>query len=77
MEAYVYNYKKRSLLLSAVLLAPLSLVHAAEPTPAEARAIARDAYVYVFPLVDHYRIQHAFFVDREGDQYKSAWKQVH
>lgn len=77
MEAYVYNNKKRSLLLSAVLLAPLSLVHGAEPTPAEARAIARDAYVYGFPLVDHYRIQHAFFVDRDGDQYKGAWNQVH
>ena len=30
-------------------------------TPAEARTIARDAYVYGYPMVDSYRIQHAYF----------------
>lgn len=77
MEAYVYNNKKSSLLLSAALLTTFTVAQAAELTPAEARTIARDAYVYGFPLVDHYRIQHAFFVDHEGDQYKGAWNQVH
>jgi hypothetical protein len=33
-------------------------------TPAEARAIAKEAYVYGFPLVDNYRIQYSHFVDR-------------
>src|SRR5262249_52937 len=32
-------------------------------SPADARAIARDAYVYGYPLVDSYRIQYAYFVD--------------
>lgn len=31
-----------------------------QPTPEEARAIAREAYVYGFPLVDNYRIQYTF-----------------
>ncbi len=31
-------------------------------TPDEARAIAREAYTYGYPLVDGYRIQHAYFV---------------
>ena len=31
--------------------------------PAEARAIAKEAYIYGFPMVDSYRIQHAYFVD--------------
>ena len=32
-------------------------------TPAEARAIAKEAYIYGFPMVDNYRIQYAYFVD--------------
>jgi len=28
-------------------------------TPAEARAIAKEAYIYGFPIVDHYRIQYS------------------
>ncbi len=33
-------------------------------SPAEARAIAKEAYIYGFPVVDNYRIQNAFFVDK-------------
>ena len=45
-------------------------------TPAEARAIAKEAYVYGYPLVDHYRVQHAFFVDRDNPEYKGTWNTV-
>jgi len=34
-------------------------------SPAEARAIAKEAYIYGFPMVDGYRIQYAYFVDRK------------
>jgi hypothetical protein len=40
-------------------------------TPAEARAIAKEATIYGFPLVDNYRVQYSYFVDRGGDQYKA------
>jgi hypothetical protein len=46
-------------------------------TAAEAREIARDAYVWGFPLVDNYRIQHAYFVDTANPEYKGAWNVVH
>ncbi|HEY1120137.1 MAG TPA: DUF1254 domain-containing protein [Haloferula sp.] len=46
-------------------------------TAAEARAIAKEAYVYGFPLVDSYRIQHAYFVDSKNPEYKGAWNEVH
>jgi len=46
-------------------------------TAAEAREIARDAYVYGFPMVDNYRIQHAYFVDTANPEYKGAWNVVH
>ena len=45
-------------------------------TPAEARTIARDAYVYGYPMVDSYRIQHAYFVDAKNPEYKAPWNQI-
>jgi hypothetical protein len=41
--------------------------------PVEARVIARDACIYGFPLVDNYRIQHSYFVDRAGPEFKAPW----
>lgn len=55
-------------------LAPLG--QAAEITPAQARAIAKEAYVYGYPLVDSYRIEHAYYVDRESGQFKAPWNQI-
>jgi hypothetical protein len=42
-------------------------------TPAEARAIAKEATIYGFPLVDNYRVQYSYFVDRGGAEYKAPW----
>jgi hypothetical protein len=46
-------------------------------TPEEARAIAREAYTYGYPMVDGYRIQHAYFVDRGNPEYKGEWNAIH
>jgi hypothetical protein len=46
---------------------------AEELAPAEARAIAKEATIYGFPLVDNYRVQYSYFVDRGGDQFKAPW----
>jgi hypothetical protein len=45
-------------------------------TPAEARAIAKDAYIYGFPVVDNYRVQHAYWVDRTNPEYKAPFNQI-
>src|SRR6202050_2641144 len=45
-------------------------------TPAEARVIAKEAYVYGFPLVDSYRIQYDYFVDSNGPEFKAPWGQI-
>lgn len=42
----------------------------------EVRAIVRDAYVYGFPMVDSYRIQHAYYVDRGNPEFKAPWNQL-
>jgi hypothetical protein len=49
----------------------------AEVTPEQARAIAKEAYIYGFPIVDNYRVQHAYFVDRSGPEYKGGWNEIH
>jgi hypothetical protein len=45
-------------------------------SPEEARAIAKEAYVYGFPIVDNYRIQHAYWVDKATPEYKAPWNQI-
>lgn len=49
---------------------------AATVTPEEARAIAKEAYIYGFPMADSYRIQHAYFVDTANPEYKAPWNQL-
>lgn len=43
----------------------------------DVRAIAKDAYIYGFPMVDSYRIQYAYFVDKANPQYKGEWNRPH
>lgn len=40
-------------------------------------AIAKEAYIYGFPMVDSYRIQYAQFVDTTNSEYRGGWNQVH
>ncbi len=51
-------------------------VRAQELTADEARAIAKEAYVYGFPMVDSYRIQYAYFVDDKNPEYKAPWNHL-
>lgn len=45
-------------------------------TPEEARAIAKEAYIYANPIVDSYRIMHAQFVNTEDPEFKGPWNEV-
>jgi hypothetical protein len=45
-------------------------------TADEARAIAKEAYIYGFPMVDNYRIQYAYFVDTKDPEYKAPWNRI-
>ncbi len=46
-------------------------------TPEQARAIAKDAYIYGFPMVDNYRVQYAYFVNKDDPEYKGGWNEIH
>lgn len=65
------------LLASALAISGCSKKKAPVLAPEEARAIAKEAYVYGFPLVDNYRIQYAYFVDTTDREYKGGWNEVH
>src|SRR2546423_1703064 len=68
----------RTQILGLAIVPALTVtVRAADPTPAEARAIAKEAYVYGFPIVDNYRIQYGYFVDTKNPEYKAPWNQIH
>lgn len=70
--------KRTQTFLAAALVGALAFtsVGAADVTPAEARAIAKEAYIYGFPLVDNYRIQHAYFVNPQSPEYKAPWNEL-
>ncbi len=41
--------------------------------PVEARAVAKEATIYGFPLVDNYRVQYSYFADKGGPEFKADW----
>ncbi|RUX28852.1 DUF1254 domain-containing protein [Mesorhizobium sp. M7A.F.Ca.US.011.01.1.1] len=49
---------------------------AADIAPSEARSVAKQAYIYGYPMVDGYRILHAYFVDKKSPEFKGPWNQV-
>ncbi|HEY5850399.1 MAG TPA: DUF1254 domain-containing protein [Lysobacter sp.] len=49
---------------------------AAVITPAQARTIASEAYVYGVPLVDQYKTMYAFSVDKANPQYKGPFNTI-
>jgi hypothetical protein len=43
----------------------------------DARAIAKEAYIYGYPLVDNYRVIYAFSADRNGPAFKGPLNELH
>ena len=72
--------RRQALLGAAALLSDGALMplpaFAQSPAGAEARTIAKEATIYGFPLVDNYRIQYSYFVDRGGPEFKAPWNTI-
>lgn len=62
---------------STVIIGLVVDVGAQTLTPSEARAIAKEAYIWGFPLVDNYRIQHSYFIDKTDPEYKTGWNELY
>ncbi len=66
------------MLVTALFLTNINVIKAQDSiTPAEVRAIAKEAYIYGYPMVDNYRIEYTYFVDRTNPEYKGPWNQLH
>ena len=65
----------RILLVALTLFLSMGVVSMAQAeqdiTPEQARAIAKEAYIYANPLVDSYRIIYSYFVDPEDPEFKA------
>jgi hypothetical protein len=75
MPRTMRNVLFRVLYLAVFAIAPIPVI-AQTLSPAEARVIAKDAYIYGFPLVDGYRVQYSFFIDRGSPEFKAPWNQI-
>jgi hypothetical protein len=60
-----------ALLIATLTAMPLSAEQAV--TPAQARAIAKDAYIYGYPMVQAYLTMYAFSIDKNNPQYKGPF----
>jgi hypothetical protein len=74
---------KRELLRSATLTAvavattkSVPVLAQASVTPAEARAIAKEAYVYGFPFVEGYKTLYKQAVDKSSPEFKAPFNQI-
>jgi len=63
--------KFAAVLTAAAFRAPV--VYAQDVTPEEVRAIAKEAYIYGYPVVYSYRVQYAFFANASDPAYKAPW----
>jgi hypothetical protein len=57
------------------LMAAVQISHGAI-TADEARAIAKEAVIYGFPLVGNYRVHYSYFVDTGSPEYKAPWNHL-
>jgi hypothetical protein len=50
-----------------------SAVLSKELTAEDARKIAKEAYIFGYPMIDGYRIQHTYFVNKDNTEYKAPF----
>ncbi len=47
-----------------------------ESSAGEAKVIAKEAYIYGFPMVDGYRVMYSYFVDEDDPEFKAPWNEI-
>src|SRR5678809_458352 len=65
-----------SLAPTMVLLASFTSARAADITPAEAKAIAEEGFIYGLPIVMNYAVMYEYAVDPNSGQYKAPFNQI-
>lgn len=65
-----------SLACSLYLLAPLSLQAKEMISPDKAYEIAKEAYLYTYPMVENYKTIYQFSINEKGSEYKGPMNEV-
>jgi hypothetical protein len=65
------------LLAATIAVSGCSQKKAPVLAPEEARAIAKEAYIYGYPMIDNYRIMYSYYIDPADKEYKGDWNDVH
>ena len=58
------------------LILGLTALCSAAHAQVDVRAIAKEAYIYGVPLIDQYRVMHAFSIDKANPQYKGPFNTI-
>jgi hypothetical protein len=66
----------RLFVVGIVLFACVSDAAAEKLTLAEVQAIAKEAYVYGFPLVDNYRVMYSYAINENDPEFKAPMNQI-
>lgn len=59
-----------------VLITSVTSAPAADLTPAEAKAIAEEGFIYGLPIVMNYAVMYEYSVDKNSGQYKAPFNQI-
>ncbi len=59
-----------------ILVASVTSARAADLTPAEAKAIAEEGFIYGLPIVMNYAVMYEYSVDKSSRQYKAPFNQI-
>lgn len=71
-----HNHLSSILLLVIASLSFTACSKKSEVTPEEARLIAKEVYLYGYPMVDSYRINYAYTLDKTNPEYKAPFNQL-
>ncbi|MBN2131989.1 MAG: DUF1254 domain-containing protein [Sedimentisphaerales bacterium] len=64
-------------ILATLAVAPFSEASTEiEVSPTEARAIAKEAYIYGYPMVDAARVMYTYFSDIDNPEFKAPWNHI-
>ena len=69
------NVKTNYLIIFSILFACLACTQKNKLTPEEARSIAKEAYVYGFPMVVNYKTMYNYTLNEKSPEYKAPFNQ--
>ena len=76
MKTYLIALASLMIILSGCSTEPEDTAKEADLTPKEAKQIAKDAYIYGFPLVLNYKTMYSYAIDKKSPEYKGDFNQL-